>query len=85
MHAVQAGVFLIDDPVVRSGMEVTGGAGLDAIAADLHLPEQSLAQRNEDILSLFSSYCSWLGNRKAGSGPCSTITVQPSSGTIKES
>ncbi len=38
------GVQLVPGAVVHARDEVAGGAGLDAVAADLHVPEQRLAQ-----------------------------------------
>ena len=47
------GIELVLGPVVDPGVEVARAAGLDAVAADLHVPEQGLAQhlgaRSADI------------------------------------
>ena len=40
------GVHLVLGAVIRAGREVARGAGLHAIAAHLHVPEQGLAQRS---------------------------------------
>src|SRR6478609_7514411 len=39
-----AGIYAIDGPAVRSGIEMAAGACLYVVAAGLHFPEQSFSQ-----------------------------------------
>ena len=38
---------LISEAMVGAGMEVAGGTGRAAVAADLHVPEESFAEQDE--------------------------------------
>src|SRR5690348_11252478 len=46
LHACERGVQLVFCSTIGTGTEMAGGTGLDAVATDLHVPEQSLAKLN---------------------------------------
>ena len=49
---VKTGIELVLGAIVGPGFGMTTGAGLDAVAADLHVPEQGFAQGDGGLLVL---------------------------------
>src|SRR5438067_8830722 len=49
-RVIVAWVQLILEPMIRARMKMASRACLDTVAADLHIPIQSLSQNNERLL-----------------------------------
>src|SRR5712671_6084599 len=52
VNATQARIGLVGSTAVRASIEMTGSAGCLAVAAKLHLPEESLAKSDGSVLVL---------------------------------
>jgi hypothetical protein len=71
-----AGIQLVDRPRIGAGTEVTRRTGLDAVASDLHVPEERLAQRSGHVaIPDVALEVRWFGNLDLREVPRSWVGI----------